>query len=108
MNAGSFTLFKVTFTMRADYKILALMLLAAVVSYVVCDDIDDDEEELSNPYNYNYYGKHVGYSSYGVGRRSGYLGSYHSGYGVGHRGTGYGSSYSYGRRGRYNSYSPVY
>ena len=94
--------------MRADYKILAVLLLAAVVSYVVCDDIDDDDEELSNSYNDNYYGRHVGYSPYGGSHRSGYLGSYHSGYGVGHRGTGYGSRYSYGRRGRYNRYSPVY
>ena len=94
--------------MRADYKILALLLLAAVVSYVVCDDVND-EEELSAGYGRDYYvTNRVGYSGHGSRYlSSGYGRGYYSGYQGSHGGRGYNTRYSYNGRGRHG-YAPVY
>ena len=95
--------------MRADCKILALLLLAAVVSYVVCDE-PEENEELSGGYGQYYdayYGRNnVGHGGYGQRYHSG---GYSRGYQSGHRGGyapyGY-ASYSNRGRGRYSG--PVY
>ena len=93
--------------MRADYKIFALLLLAAVVSYVVCDDVDDEEELSVGSYNnYANYGKHsVGYGTYVPRYRSaGYAGRSYGGYRSGRSGYGYGNNYG----GRYGYGHDVY
>ena len=94
--------------MKADYKIFALLLLTAVVTYVVCDDVEDDEELSVGSYNnYANYGKHsVGYGIYVPSYRSaGYTGRSYGGYRNG-RSYGYGNNYRYG--GRYGYGHGVY
>ena len=96
--------------MRADYKILALLLLAAIVSYVVCEDADGDEE-LSTGYSNggSYYSRNrVGYSRHVSGYHgSGYARGYYSGYQGSHGGSGYNARYGYSGRGRHG-YAPMY
>ena len=84
--------------MTANYKILALLLLAAVFSYVMCDVIDDAEELSTGPgYGYDYYGKNnLGYGIRGSGyRSSGYARGYYGGYRGYNRGY---DRYGYGAR----------